>query len=94
MIIIEALIIGVIGTVIGIVIGILIEIPLSFIGIDLSLFAESLKSFGSGAIIYPVIVPENLVGVLIIIPFISIVGAIYPAYKAIKLEPVSAIRYI
>ncbi|MBC8485131.1 MAG: ABC transporter permease [Bacteroidetes bacterium] len=94
MIIIEALIIGVIGTVIGIVIGILIEIPLSYIGIDLSLFAESLKSFGSGAIIYPVIVPENLIGVLIIIPFISIVGAIYPAYKAIKLEPVSAIRYV
>ncbi|MBL7128917.1 MAG: ABC transporter permease [Ignavibacteria bacterium] len=94
MIIIEALIIGIIGTVVGIVIGIIIEIPLSYIGIDLSLFAESLKSFGSGAIIYPVIVPENLIGVLIIIPFISIVGAIYPAYKAIKLEPVSAIRYV
>jgi len=94
MIIIEALIIGIFGTVIGIIIGIIIEIPLSFIGIDLSLFAESLKSFGAGAIIYPVLVPENLISVLIIIPFISIVGAIYPAYKAIKLEPVSAIKYV
>jgi len=94
MIVIEAFIIGVMGTVIGVVAGVIIEIPLSLIGIDLSLFAESLKSFGAGAIIYPVLVPENLIGVLIIIPFISIVGAIYPAYKAIKLEPVSAIRYV
>lgn len=94
MIIIEALIIGLIGTVIGIIVGIIIEIPLTYIGIDLSLFAESLKSFGAGAIIYPVIIPENLIGVLLIIPFISIVGAIYPAYRSVKLEPVSAIRYV
>jgi ABC-type lipoprotein release transport system permease subunit len=31
---------------------------------------------------------------LVMIPFISVIAALYPAYKAIKLEPVSAIRYV
>lgn len=94
MIIIEAFIIGIMGTVLGIIIGVIIHLPLSMIGINLSLFAESLESFGAGAIIYPVLTPENLISILIMIPFISVIGALYPAYRAIRLEPVSAIRYI
>lgn len=94
MIIIEAFIIGIMGTVFGIIIGVIIHAPLSMIGINLSLFAESLESFGAGAIIYPVLTPENLISILIMIPFISVIGALYPAYRAIRLEPVSAIRYI
>ena len=82
------------GTVLGIIIGVIIHLPLSMIGINLSLFAESLESFGAGAIIYPVLTPENLISILIMIPFISVIGALYPAYRAIRLEPVSAIRYI
>jgi putative ABC transport system permease protein len=58
------------------------------------MFAESLKSFGVGAIIYPETTIENLVSLIIMIPVISVVAAIYPAVKAIKLEPVYAIRYV
>ncbi|MFC2092887.1 ABC transporter permease [Bacteroidota bacterium] len=94
MIIVEAFIIGIMGTVFGIIIGVIIHTPLSMIGINLSVFAESLESFGAGAIIYPVLTPENLISILIMIPFISVIGALYPAYRAIRLEPVSAIRYI
>jgi putative ABC transport system permease protein len=94
MIIVEAFIIGVLGTVIGIGLGSLIELFLSKVGINLSIFAESLKSFGVGAIIYPVLSLSNIATLLMMIPFISVLAAIYPSYKAIKLEPVSAIRYI
>ena len=58
------------------------------------MFAESLKSFGVGAIIYPETTIENLVSLIIMIPLIAVIAAIYPAVKAIKLEPVYAIRYV
>ena len=94
MILSEAFILGVIGSILGLLIGLLIQIPLSKSGIDLSFFAEGLESFGAGAIIYPVLSIQNLINTIIFMPFVAVIGAIYPAYKAIKLEPVYAIRYV
>ena len=75
-------------------IGYLIMLPLESVGLNLSIYTESLESFGVGAIIYPTLSIDDVIGILIMIPFISIIGAVYPAYKAIKLEPVYAIRYV
>ena len=94
MIVTESFIVGLIGTVLGIGLGLLIQWPLSNTGLNLSMFAESLKSFGVGAIIYPETTIENLVSLIIMIPLIAVIAAIYPAVKAIKLEPVYAIRYV
>ena len=94
MIMIEAFFLGVIGTAIGIVAGLIIYYPLAHAGIDLSAFAESLTAFGSGAIIYPVLTMENILNAIFIVPFISVIASVYPAYKAIKLQPMNAIRYI
>ncbi|NCS88492.1 MAG: ABC transporter permease [Ignavibacteria bacterium] len=94
MIVLEAFIIGIVGTIVGLIVGILIHIPLSHSGIDFSLFAEGLESFGVGAIIYPILSLGNLISMIFLIPFISVAGALYPAYRAIKLEPVYAINYV
>ncbi|MFH1198197.1 MAG: FtsX-like permease family protein, partial [bacterium] len=94
MIILESFFIGIFGTIIGTIAGLLIHYPLSLSGIDFSVFAKSLDSFGIGAVIYPIISIENLISIVILIPFISVFGAIYPAIKAIKLEPINAIRYV
>ncbi len=94
MILFEALIIGIAGTTVGVVSGYLISLPLGVYGIDLSIFAESLESFAMGSVLYPQLSLENFLIVIFMIPFISLLGAIYPAVKAIRLEPVYAIRYV
>ncbi len=94
MIIFEAMFLGVIGTLVGFIIGLAIVYPLSHTGIDMSIFADSLESFGIGSIIYPRLIIGNLLNTLLTIPFITLIGAVYPAFKATRLQPVYAIRYV
>jgi len=94
MFVLEAFMIGVIGTILGLALGLLIHWPISISGINFSIFSDALKSFGIGAVIYPVLSVTNTVMLVIIIPFIAVIGALYPAYRAIKLEPIKAIYYV
>ncbi len=94
MIIFEAFIIGIIGTLLGLILGSALVYPLSLTGIDLSTFAEGLTSLGTGSVIYPTFSPDGIITTLLMIPFITVLGAVYPAFKAIRLQPVSAIRYV
>ena len=94
MVVFEAFIIGIIGTVVGLILGLLLDIPLAHSGIDLSMFSVGLESFGVGAVIYPVLSVGNIINTVIFMPFVAVLGALYPAYKAIKLEPIYAINYV
>ncbi len=94
MILLESTILGLLGTVIGIGVGMLIYWPLSHSGLNLSVFSESLASFGVSAVIYPVMDLRILLSAGISIPIVALVGAIYPAIKAVRFEPVEAMRYI
>ena len=94
MILLEATQLGFLGTFIGLFFSIGIYLSLAHTGIDLSMFSESLMAFGVGTKIYPILNHTVFLNALLIIPTIAILGAIYPARKAIQFEPVSAIRYI
>ena len=94
MIVTEAFIIGIVGTLAGLIIGLLLEIPLAHTGIDLSFFSTGLEAFGIGTVIYPVLSIGNIIMSSLFMPFVAILGALYPAYKAIKLEPIYAIYYV
>ena len=94
MIMTEALFLGIIGSVIGVVIGLLLFIPLSNSGIDLSLFSESMQSFGLGSVIYPEMDVTILIYSLFTMPVATMIGAIYPAFKAVRLQPTDAMRYV
>lgn len=93
MILLESLSLGIVGTIAGVILGLAIHFSLAG-GVDLSLFSESLESFGIGAVIYPTLSFEGIMSMIFTIPIITVIAAIYPAYKAVKLEPVSAIRYV
>ena len=94
MIMLEAFLLGIFGSVFGVVLGILVYYPLSISGIDLSVFAEGLTAFGSGAVIYPVLTSLSIINAVITIPVVSLLGALYPAYKTVRLQPVTAIRHV
>ncbi len=94
MIIYEAFILGLFGTIAGVIVGYIVFIPFQYIGFDLSIYAESLSSYSVGAVIYPEISILNVLNMLIMMPFIAVLGAIYPAVKAVKFEPVAAMRYV
>lgn len=94
MIVTEAFIIGIVGTIAGLIIGLLLEIPLTHTGIDLSFFSTGLEAFGIGTVIYPILSVGNIILSSLFMPFVAIIGALYPAYKAIKLEPIYAIYYV
>lgn len=92
MILTEAFYLGLIGTAVGLAISFAIYIPLAHSGWNLATFAESLKSIGVGTTIYPVLTASSLIDTIVTIPLAAVLGAIYPAIRAIKLQPVDAIR--
>ena len=94
MVLFEAFFLGMVGTVIGFGIGYVIYVSLSGSGLNLAVFSEGLRSFGVGAIIYPVLTWDVIADALLVIPFVAVVGAIYPGMRAVRLHPIDAIRYV
>ena len=92
MILVETLMLGFVGGPIGIVLGDLSTRLMMNIGIDLTSKQEGLANLGVQSIIYPEIVPEYYVIVAIMVVMTALLAALYPAFKALKLNPVQAIR--
>lgn len=63
-------------------------------GIDLSAFSQGLEAYGMDSIVHTGL-PANLYFEILAMVFVaSVLAAIYPSIKAIKLKPVEAIRKI
>ena len=92
MIVIETVFLSLTGGIIGIVLAVMLTAITGKTGIDLSLWAQGLNSFGYDSVIYPEIGFDSIVGVTILVIITGVISAIYPARKAIKLKPAEAIR--
>lgn len=63
-------------------------------GIDLSSMAEGLESVGYSAITYPYLGPFRYVQITVMVLITGVLASVYPAVKALKLNPSEAIRTV
>jgi len=94
MIMLETLFLSVIGGITGLSVGYGLVTWFGHIGVDLSSFEQSLSSFGMNSIIYTELTPHYYRDILIMVFVTAILSSVYPAMKALQLNPAEAIRSI
>jgi len=92
MIVLESVFLSLTGGIIGIVLALILTTITGHTGIDLSLWADGLNSMGYDAMVYPWISFDSLLGVTALVIITGVLSALYPARKAIKLNPAEAVR--
>ncbi len=94
MIMLETFYLTLIGAPLGLLIGWVTVATLGKTGINLAMFSEGLASYGFSSMIYPALDHDKYVIIVTMCLITAIVSAIYPAYKALQLNPSEAIRKI
>jgi ABC-type lipoprotein release transport system permease subunit len=92
MIIFESVMLTFSGGILGIIIGSGITKIFETRPIDISMFADGLEKYGFAAQIYTSLRMETIVTITILVIATGILSAIYPARKALKLNPAEATR--
>ena len=63
-------------------------------GIDMGVFTEGSEQFGFSSIVYPELPATSYQEIIIMVIATALLSAIYPAYKALQLNPSEAVRAI
>lgn len=92
LIIIETIFLSITGGIIGMMAGAASIWITARKGINLSLFSQGLSSYGISSHLFPGLPGEFYPVLFVMIIITALASAIYPAIKAIKLNPASAIR--
>ncbi|NRB49676.1 MAG: ABC transporter permease [Saprospiraceae bacterium] len=94
MIMLEAIFLGAVAAPIGLALGSLTIYFLGQSGLDLSMYSDSLEMYGMSPVVYFDVPSKVYWQIPVFVACTAILAALYPAYKAIKLKPVEAIRKI
>jgi len=94
MIVLETLLLGLVAAPIGLLLGWLTINYFGNVGIDLGAFSDSMEKFGLETQVYTELPSKYYFSLALSVLFTALLASLYPAWKAIKLKPVEAIRKI
>ena len=95
MIVLETSMISLVSAPVGLIAGFLTNVYFEKNGgMDLSQYARALEQYGGDAIFYPEIALSTYFFLMLVVIMTALMGAIYPAIKAVNLKPLEAIRKV
>lgn len=94
MIVLETVMLGLVGGPVGLGLAYLTVSYFNRNGIDLGNWSEAMRQFGMSRIVYTSINPGIFIILAVAVVITALVGSLYPAWKAVRLRPVDAIRRI
>lgn len=94
MILFETLMLSFCGGPLGVLLGYITIAITQARGLELNAFSDGLESFGISATVYPSLIPSFYWGTGLLVVLMAVLSSLYPARRALKLNPVEAIRTI
>jgi ABC-type antimicrobial peptide transport system permease subunit len=92
MIMLETIFLTLVGSIVGMLLGGALIVIFGKIGMNFASVQEGFEAFGWSAMVYPSIDLSFFLGVTVMVIIIAILSSVIPARKALKLNPVEAIR--
>lgn len=92
MIMIETVLLSVVAGPLGVLLGFVTVRITGTQGIDMSMYQEAMSDFGLDPVFYPEIHSFTYFILMVVVVFTALLGSIYPAIKAIRINPLAAIR--
>jgi ABC-type antimicrobial peptide transport system permease subunit len=92
MIILETVFLSITGAALGMAISAWVVHVAGTKGINLGIFAQGLEAYGNSSVIYPQLAPLFYLTLAFMVVMAALLSSLYPAYKALALNPVEAIH--
>ena len=92
MIMLETIFLTVVGAAAGLLLGWAIVEALGKTGIHFSGWGEGFEAIGFAARVYPVVTPEFFMFTTVLVIATAVISSLWPARKALRLNPVEALR--
>jgi putative ABC transport system permease protein len=94
MIVLETVLLSIAGSPVGFIISYITIHYFGVNGLDLSMFSEGLSSFGYATIIHTELDTDVYFKIYLMTFVAALLASLFPAFKALRLKPVEAIRKI